>query len=149
MRIGLGNDHVALDLKKDIMVYLQDKGYECIDYGTNTYERTNYPKYGLRVAEALINDDIDKGILICGTGVGISLSANKVPGIRAAVCSEPYTARLSVQHNNANILAFGARVVGLDLAKMIVDEFLNSRFEGERHKIRIDMIKSIEEKYSK
>lgn len=149
MIIGIGNDHVAVDLKDEIKEHLESKGYKVIDYGTNTYERANYPEYGLKVAESLVKGDIDKGILICGTGVGISLSANKVPGVRAVVCSEPYTAKLSVQHNNANILAFGARVVGSELAKMIVDEFLNAKFEGGRHKDRVDMIRDIEKKYSK
>lgn len=145
MKIGFANDHVAVSLKKQLKEYLESKGYECIDYGTNSEERTDYPIYGKKVALAIKNKEIDKGVLICGTGVGISLSANKVKGIRAAVCSEPYTAKLSVEHNNANIIAFGARVVGLDLAKMILDSFLESKFESGRHQKRIDMIKEIEE----
>ncbi len=107
----------------------------------------NYPEYGLAVAEAIKRGEVEKGVLICGTGIGISLAANKVPGIRAAVCSEPYSARLTVQHNNANIIAMGARVVGSELAKMIVDEFFSAQFEGGRHAMRVDMITDIERKY--
>ena len=107
----------------------------------------DYPAPGKRVAEAVINGEVEKGVLICGTGVGISLAANKVHGIRAAVCSEPYTARLTVQHNNANIIAMGARVVGAELAKMIVDEFFSAEYEGGRHEKRIRMIADIEKEY--
>ncbi len=107
----------------------------------------NYPEPGRLVAEALMRGEIHKGVLICGTGIGISLAANKVPGIRAAVCSEPYSAKLTVEHNNANIIAMGARVVGPELAKMIVDEFFGAEFEGGRHAMRVDMISEIEAKY--
>lgn len=148
MKVGFGNDHVAVELKKVLMEHLKEKGYECVDYGTySAEEKVNYPEPGLKVAEALMRGEIDKGVLICGTGIGISLSANKVPGIRAAVCSEPYSARLTVQHNNANIIAMGARVVGEELAKMIVDEFFAAEFEGGRHAVRVEMISDIEEKY--
>lgn len=146
MKIGIGNDHVAIDMKNQISEYLISKGYEVKNYGTDNYERFDYPISGEIVANAVISGEIDCGILICGTGVGISLSANKVNGIRACVCSEPYSARLSKQHNNTNILAFGARVVGIEVAKMIVDEWLNAEFEGGRHQKRIDMIKEIEQK---
>ena len=144
MKIGIGNDHVALDLKKEISEYLQDKGYEVINFGTNSKESFNYPKAGKLVADAIVKGEVDCGILICGSGVGISIAANKVNGIRAVVCSEPYTAKLSKQHNNTNILAFGARVVGVELAKMIIDEWLGACFEGGRHQARIDMIKEME-----
>lgn len=150
MKVGFGCDHVAVELKQILMEHLKAKGYECVDFGT--YEpnvRVDYPEKGLAVAEALMRGEIEKGVLICGTGVGISLSANKVPGIRAAVCSDPYTAKLTVEHNNANIIAMGARVVGSELAKMIVDEFFNAKFLGGRHQNRINMITAIEEKYSK
>ena len=106
-----------------------------------------YPEPGRLVAEALMRGEIDRGVLICGTGIGISLAANKVPGIRAAVCSEPYSAKLTVEHNNANIIAMGARVVGPELAKMIVDEFFGAEFEGGRHAMRVDMISEIEAEY--
>lgn len=145
MRIGIGNDHVAFDLKNEIMEYLRGKGHEVIDYGTSSKERCDYPVYGKAVAESVVSGETERGILICGTGVGISLAANKIRGIRAVVCSEPYSAMLSRQHNNTNILAFGARVVGSELAKMIVDAWLEAEYEGGRHQKRIDMIKEIEE----
>ena len=144
MRIAIGNDHVAVDMKNHITKYLQDKGYEIVNFGTDSEERCDYPVYGKKVADAIVSGECELGILICGTGIGISLAANKVSGIRAAVCSEPYSARLTRQHNNANIIAFGARVVGEATAEMIVDEFLNAEYEGGRHQKRIDMISTIE-----
>lgn len=144
MKIAIGNDHVALALKNHIKQYLTTKGYEIVDFGTHTEERCDYPVYAKRVADAIVSGECELGVLICGTGVGISLAANKVKGIRAAVCSEPYTARLTRQHNNANVIAFGARVVGESVAEMIVDEFLGAEFEGGRHQGRIDMITAIE-----
>lgn len=140
MKIAIGNDHVALELKHIIADHLKEKGYEVLNYGTDTADRCDYPVYGKLVAHAVADKEADLGIVICGTGVGISLAANKVKGIRAVVCSEPYSARLSREHNNTNILAFGARVVGPELAKMIVDVWLDARFEGGRHQRRIDML---------
>ncbi len=144
MKIAIGNDHVALDLKNHIKGYLEEKGYEVVDFGTYTSERTDYPIYAKRVADAIVAKECELGILICGTGVGISIAANKVDGIRAAVCSEPYSAALTRQHNNANIIAFGARVIGTATAEMIVDAFLNAEYEGGRHQNRVDMITKIE-----
>ena len=150
MKIGFGCDHTAVELKNIIIEHLKSKGHECVDYGTTVPGvSVNYAEYGLKVAEAVKSGEVEKGVLICGTGVGISLAANKVPGIRACVCSEPYTARLTVLHNNANIIAFGARVVGSELAKMIVDSFFEAEFEGGRHAQRLATITGIEEKYSK
>ena len=146
MKIGVGNDHAALEMKNQVMEYLEEKGYEVINYGTNTPESCNYPEFGEKVGRAVVSGEVDCGILICGTGVGISLAANKVKGVRAVVCSEPYSAKLSKQHNNTNILAFGARVVGIELAKMIIDEWLGAEFEGGRHQTRVDMIMAIENK---
>ena len=146
MKIGIGNDHAALEMKNQVMEYLEEKGYEVINYGTNTPESCNYPEFGEKVGRAVVSGEVDCGILICGTGVGISLAANKVKGVRAVVCSEPYSAKLSKQHNNTNILAFGARVVGIELAKMIIDEWLGAEFEGGRHQTRVDMITAIENK---
>ena len=146
MKIGIGNDHAALEMKNQVMEYLKEKGYEVINYGTNTPESCNYPEFGEKVGRAVVSGEVDCGILICGTGVGISLAANKVKGVRAVVCSEPYSAKLSKQHNNTNILAFGARVVGIELAKMIIDEWLGAEFEGVRHQTRVDMIMAIENK---
>ncbi|MBQ7496868.1 MAG: ribose 5-phosphate isomerase B [Selenomonas sp.] len=144
MKLAIGNDHVAIDMKNEIKSYLESKGYEVIDVGTDSPERFNYPISGYKVARMVADGEVDGGILTCGTGVGISLAANKVHGIRACVCSEPYSARLSKQHNNTNIIAFGARVVGIETAKMIVDEWLAAGYEGGRHQTRIDMIAEIE-----
>ena len=144
-KLAIGNDHVAVDMKNEIKAYLESKGYEVINVGTDSSERFNYPVSGYKVAKMVANGEVDGGVLICGTGVGISLAANKVHGIRACVCSEPYTAKLSKQHNNSNIIAFGARVIGIETAKMIVDEWLAAEYEGGRHQTRIDMIKEIEE----
>jgi ribose 5-phosphate isomerase B len=144
MKIAIGNDHVAVGMKKEIRAYLEGKGYEVMDVGTDSPERFDYPVSGYRVARLVADGKAELGVLICGTGVGISLAANKVRGIRACVCSDPYTARLSRMHNNTNIIAFGARVIGIETAKMILDEWLSAEFEGERHQVRIDMITEIE-----
>ena len=144
MKIAIGNDHTAVEMKQEVMAYLQEKGIEVINVGTDSTERFNYPISGYKVACMVAAGDVDAGVLICGTGVGISLSANKVHGIRACVCSDPYTAKLSKQHNNTNIIAFGARVIGIETAKMILDEWLNAEYEGGRHQTRIDMISEIE-----
>lgn len=145
MKLAIGNDHVAVDMKREIKAYLEGKGYEIVDVGTDNTERFDYPISGYKVAKLVAGAEVDGGILICGTGVGISLAANKVKGIRACVCSDPYTAKLSKQHNNTNIIAFGARVIGIETAKMIVDEWLNAEFEGGRHARRVQMIMDIEE----
>ncbi|MDO4788529.1 MAG: ribose 5-phosphate isomerase B [Johnsonella sp.] len=147
MKIGFGNDHTGIELKKLLMEHLKNKGYEVIDFGAKDGERADYPVPAIDVAEAIIRGEIDKGVLICGTGIGISITANKVPGIRAAVCSEPYSARMTALHNNANIIAMGARVVGDEMAKMIVDEFFDTEYEGGRHEARLEMISAVEEKY--
>ena len=143
MKIALGSDHIALQMKTQIAEYLQAEGYETIDCGTYSQERCDYYVYGEKTARMVAGGEADLGILVCGTGVGISLAANKVAGIRAVVCSEPYTAKLSREHNNTNILAFGARVVGIDLAKMIVSQWLGAVFEGGRHGKRIEMMEQI------
>lgn len=146
MKIGIGNDHSALELKAEIIEFVEAMGHEIVDYGTKTKDSCDYPVYGEAVGRAVVNKEVDCGILICGTGLGISLAANKVKGIRCAVCSEPFTAKMSRAHNNANVIAFGARVVGAELAKMIVDAFLNTEFEGGRHQRRVDMLMDIENK---
>ena len=146
MIIAIGNDHAAVELKNQVMAHLKELGHEVINIGNDdpTDRKDDYPIYGYKVARLVADGKANLGICICGPGVGISLAANKVPGIRACVCSDPYTAQLSRRHNNTNILAFGARVVGSELAKMIVDEWLQAEFEGERHQRRIDMIAEIE-----
>lgn len=144
MKIVIGNDHAAVDLKNVIVEYLQELGHEVVNFGVDTTASCNYPEIGARVGHAVVEEDYDCGILICGTGVGISIAANKVNGVRAAVCSEPATARLVKQHNNANIIAFGARIVGPELAKDIVKAYLDAEFEGGRHQVRVDMIHELE-----
>jgi ribose 5-phosphate isomerase B len=146
MKIVIGNDHSGYRIKCEMKDYLASKGYEVLDVGTDSEASCDYPVYGKAVAETVASGKADRGIAICGTGAGIGIAANKVRGIRAVICSEPYTAKLARQHNDANVLCFGARVVGSELAKMIVDEFLDATFEGGgRHQRRIDMIKAIEE----
>lgn len=144
MKIAIGNDHAAVELKKEIMEYVQSLGHEAVNFGTDTNESCNYPEYGEKVGRAVVSGEYDCGILICGTGVGISIAANKVKGVRAAVCSDTATARLVKQHNNANIIAFGARIVGSELAKDIVKAYLEAEFMGGRHQTRIDLIHEIE-----
>lgn len=148
MKIAIGCDHVGIILKPVIMEHLAARGITVIDKGAHNDTRTDYPLYGEAVAEAVTKGEVDLGILICGSGIGISIAANKVNGVRAVVCSEPYSAKLSRQHNNTNILAFGSRVIGAELAKMIVDEWLDAEFEGERHQTRVKMIAAIEEAQS-
>lgn len=144
MKIAIGNDHAAVEMKNQIIAFLEEMGHEVINFGTDTTASCNYPEFGEKVGKAVAVGEADCGIVICGTGVGISLAANKVKGIRCVVCSEPYSAKLSKQHNNTNVLAFGARVIGIEMAKMIVTEWLNAEFEGGRHQTRVDMITAIE-----
>ena len=145
MKIAIGNDHAAVAMKNEIKAYLEELGHEVINFGTDTTDSVNYPEYGEAVGRAVAAQEVDCGVLICGTGVGISLAANKVDGIRCCVCSEPYSAKLSKQHNNSNIIAFGARVIGIEMAKMIVDEWLNAEFMGGRHQTRVDMLMEIQD----
>lgn len=144
MKIVIGSDHVGYDYKEEIKEYLADKNIQVIDVGTFGKERCDYPVSSYKAAKKIVEGEADAGILICGTGVGISLAANKVKGIRACVCSEPYTAQLSKKHNNTNVLAFGARVVGIELAKMIIDAWLEAEYEGGRHAKRVQMLSEIE-----
>lgn len=146
MRVAIGNDHAATELKFQVKEYLESKGYEVINFGTDTTDSCNYPEYGEAVGNAVAKGEADAGVLICGTGVGISIAANKVKGIRAVVCSEPVTARLSKLHNDSNIVAFGARIVGFETAKAILDAWFETEYEGGRHQKRIDMITEIEER---
>ena len=146
MKIAIGNDHAAVAMKNEIKAYLEELGHEVINFGTDTTDSVNYPEYGEAVGRAVAAQEVDCGVLICGTGVGISLAANKVKGVRAAVCSEPVTARLVKEHNNANIIAFGARIVGIEVAKEIVRAYLEAQFQGVRHQTRVDLIHEIENK---
>ena len=144
MKVAIGNDHAATGLKLEVMEYVKELGHEVINFGTDTNESCNYPEYGEKVGQAVASGEADCGILICGTGVGISIAANKVNGVRAGVCSDATTARLIKEHNNANILAFGARIVGSELAKDMVKAYLEAEFLGGRHQMRIDMFADIE-----
>ena len=139
--IALGSDQAGYELKQVVMRHLEERGLSYKDYGSYSPDPVDYPVYGNKVAHAIVDGECDKGILICRTGIGISIAANKVPGIRAAVCSDCFSAEATRLHNDANILAFGARVVGPGLAEKIVDIFLDTEFSGvERHKRRVDMI---------
>ncbi|MBQ7795478.1 MAG: ribose 5-phosphate isomerase B [Lachnospiraceae bacterium] len=144
MKIAIGNDHAAVELKNIIKEHLEAKGHEVINVGTDTNDSCDYPAYGEKVGRLVASGEAEAGVLICGTGVGISIAANKVKGVRACVCSEPYTAKLSKMHNNSNIIAFGARVVGSEMAKMITDTWLETEYEGGRHQRRVDMLDAIE-----
>lgn len=144
MKIGIGNDHAAVEMKMQIREYLESLGHEVVNYGVDTTERCNYPEIGEKVGRAVAAGEVECAVLICGTGVGISIAANKVYGVRAAVCSDITTAHLVKEHNNANIIAFGARIVGIETAKDIVKAYLDAKFLGGRHQTRIDMISDIE-----
>lgn len=144
MKIAIGSDHIGVKMKQGVIQFLNLKDIESVDFGAYTEERTDYPIYAEKVANAVLSGECEKGILICGTGIGISIAANKFIGIRAVVCSEPYSAKLSREHNDTNILAFGAKVIGEATAYMIVEEFLKAKYEGGRHQKRIDMISQIE-----
>lgn len=139
--IALGSDHGGFELKQEIITYLREKNLEFKDYGCESKESCDYPVYAKKVANAIVNGECDRGILICGTGIGISITANKVKGIRAAVCHDTFSAQATREHNDANILAMGARVVGPGLALKIVDTFLNTEFSNdERHIRRIEQM---------
>ena len=147
MKIAIGNDHAGVDLKNKIINHLTALGHQVANFGTDTAERTDYPLYAEKVAQAVLSEKAARGILICGSGVGMCISANKFHGIRAVVCSEPYSAVMSRRHNNSNVLCLGARVVGDELAFMIIDDWLASDFEGGRHQQRLDIIKRFEDAY--
>ena len=145
MKIAFGCDHGGYDLKEDVIEFLKSRDIEVLDFGTHSTTSVDYPNYGRAVGEAVQSKEADLGIIICGTGIGISLAANKVEGIRAAVVSDTFSARMARMHNDANVLAFGSRVVGKGLAIDLVKAWLDSSFEGGRHKRRVDKIMAIEE----
>ena len=150
MKIAIGNDHAAGELKTTIMDLISESGHEIIDVGAPIAEAIDYPIPGEKVGRLVASGEADLGVLICGTGVGISLAANKVKGIRAAAVSDTATARLIREHNNANVIAIGARIVGSELAKDIIKTFLTTDFSGEeRHQRRIDLISDAEERFGK
>ncbi len=143
--IALASDHVGIVLKEEIKILLDEMGLPYRDYGAYSQDRTDYPLYGARAAKAVASGECERGIICCGTGVGISLAANKVKGIRCVVCSDCYSAMLSRQHNDTNMLSMGARVVGTELARMIARIWLTTDFEGGRHQRRIDQISALEQ----
>ena len=143
-KIAIACDHGGYELKKDIIKHLEARGFEVCDFGCDSTQSVDYPDYALPASQAVAKGECELGILICGTGIGMSLCANKVKGIRAACCSDTFSARMTRMHNNSNILCFGARVVGLGLATDMVDLFLDTEFEGERHNARIAKMMAIE-----
>ncbi len=149
MKIAVACDHGGLELKKTLLKYLSEQGHEIVDFGTNSPDSCDYPDFALPAAEAVAAGQCERGILICSTGIGISIVANKVPGIRCAHCHDTYSAKYTRLHNNANMLAFGQKVIGEGLMLEIVETFLKTEFEGGRHQRRIDKITAIEKKYSK
>ncbi len=148
MKIAIGSDHGGYGLKELIKKHLQEKGFDIKDFGTDSTASTDYPDFARAVGEAVVAEEFDRGILVCGTGIGISIAANKVPGVRCALVGDCFSAKATRQHNNANIIALGERVVGPGLALEIVDTWLGAEFEGGRHQNRIDKITEIERKYS-
>ncbi|TQQ83989.1 ribose 5-phosphate isomerase B [Peptacetobacter hominis] len=150
MKIVLACDHGGYELKMDIIAHLKERGIEVLDLGTNNgTDSVDYPKYGEAAANAVVSGEADCGIVVCGTGIGISYAANKVPGIRCAVLTDTFSARMTKAHNNSNMIALGGRVVGKGLALDIVDAYLDTEFEGGRHQKRIDLLTEIEKKHSK
>ena len=144
MKIAIANDHGGVELKQHLVEYLTAQGHEVVNLGADDTASSHYPIYAARVAKAVLSGACDKGVLICGTGLGISISANKIRGIRCAACSEPVSAALARRHNDANIVAMGARTIGPVMAEAIVDAFLTAQFEGGRHQLRVDMIAKLE-----
>ena len=149
MKIAIGCDHGGFRYKKTLVDFLKKNGHEIVDFGTNSEDSCDYPDFALPAAESVASGDCDRGILICGTGIGISIAANKVPGIRCAHCHDVFSAKATRLHNDANMIAFGERVIGQGLMLEIVSAFLTTDFEGGRHVGRIAKITAIEEKYGK
>ncbi len=145
-KIAIGSDHAGFGLKEDILRLLKDLNMDIVDCGTDTTESVDYPDFGARVSELVSSGEVERGILICGTGIGMSMVANKYPNVRAALCNDLFSAKMSRMHNDANVLVLGGRVIGKDLAVAIVKVWLETPFEGERHLKRLNKIKKIEEK---
>jgi RpiB/LacA/LacB family sugar-phosphate isomerase len=150
MRIAVGADHAGFDLKQIIAAYLRHRGHQVIDAGTNSDEPVDYPDYAEAVSKVLLDGRAERGVLICGSGVGASVSANKIPGIRAGLCHNTYSARQGVEHDDMNVLVLGARVIGIEMARELVDNFLGAKFHGEeRHRRRVEKINALEKRYGK
>lgn len=144
MKISIASDHAAFSLKQEIVNYLLEKKYEILDLGVKNNQRADYPDYAKKIADSIINKHSDLGILMCGTGIGMSIAVNKIKGIRGALCLYPEMAKYARLHNNANVLVLGGRLIGIDLAKSIIDTFLKTPFEGGRHIVRIEKINNLE-----
>lgn len=149
MKIAIACDHGGLNLKNEIKKYLYENNYEVCDFGTDSMESCDYPDFALAAAEAVAGGECERGILVCSTGIGVSIVANKVPGVRCAHCHDSYCAEFTRRHNNANVLALGEKVLGAGYALKIVEIFLKTEFEGGRHQRRVDKITAIEKKYCK
>ena len=150
MKIAVACDHGGLNLKKTLIAYLEKNGHEVKNFGTDTFDSCDYPDFAVQAAEAVASGECERGIVVCSSGIGVSIVANKVPGIRCAHCHDTYCAKYTRLHNNANMIAFGEKVVGEGLMEEIVHTFLTTEFEGgERHERRVAKIKAVEEKYSK
>jgi ribose 5-phosphate isomerase B len=149
MTIAIGCDHAGVELKNELLSLLNNLRIQYIDYGTDSPESVDYPDFGEKVSDAVSSGKIESGILICGTGIGMSIVANKFPGVRASLCNDLFTAKMSRLHNDANILVIGGRIVGKDLAKEIVKTWVSTSFEGNRHCRRLDKITKIEERLKK
>jgi len=150
MRIAIGADHAGFDLKQILAAYLRQQGHEVLDKGTDNVEPVDYPDFSEAVGKALLDGEAERGVIICGSGVGASVSANKLPGIRAGLCHDTYSARQGVEHDDMNILVLGARVIGVEVAYDLVDNFLAAKFNGaERHRRRVGKIRALEQRYGK
>ena len=150
MRIAIGADHAGFDLKQILGAYLRHRGHEVVDIGTNSDDPVDYPDYAEALSQTVLDGRAERGVLICGSGVGASVAANKIPGIRAGLCHNTYSARQGVEHDDMNVLVLGARVIGIEVARELVDNFLAARFNGEeRHHRRVEKIKALERRYGK
>jgi RpiB/LacA/LacB family sugar-phosphate isomerase len=149
LRIVIGSDHAGFDLKEQIKAFLADLGHEVVDVGTRTPEPVDYPDYAEAVGQAILANQADRGVLICGSGVGASIAANKLPGIRAGLCHDTYSAHQGVEHDNMNVLVLGARIIGPELARELIRAYLAAEFSGEaRHRRRLEKVRALEAKYS-
>lgn len=150
MRIAIGSDHAGFELKQHLITYLEQTGHSVLDLGTDSTKPVDYPDYAEKVADAVVAGKVERGIVICGSGVGASVAANKIPGIRAGICHDSYSAHQGVEHDDMNVLVLGARIIGIELAKEIVRTFLGARFSNqERHIRRLNKVKAIETRYTK
>jgi ribose 5-phosphate isomerase B len=148
MRIAIGTDHAGYRMKEMLAAHLRDEGHEVLDFGTDSEESVDYPDYAEPVAEAVRNGEAERGVLVCGSAIGMSLVANKFPGVRAGVSHDSYSAHQGVEHDDMNVLCIGSRVIGDELAREVVDRFIGARFSGEeRHQRRLDKLMAIESRY--